>query len=73
MSIDPTKLADPPMSSYIFTLFNRHLFGKSKFKDYDSLLESKLAHCQARANHLTSILANGNVIGSNRTLTRPHG
>ncbi|PHT42353.1 hypothetical protein CQW23_16378 [Capsicum baccatum] len=73
MSIDLTKLPDPPMPSYTFTLFSRDLFEKSKFNDYDSLLESKLARCQARADHLASILANGNVIGANGTLTRPHG
>ncbi|KAF3666023.1 putative aspartic proteinase nepenthesin-1-like [Capsicum annuum] len=73
MSIDLTKLPDSPMPSYTFTLFSRDLFEKSKFNDYDSLLESKLARCQARADHLASILANGNVIGANGTLTRPHG
>ncbi|PHU11170.1 hypothetical protein BC332_18100 [Capsicum chinense] len=51
----------------------KDLFEKSKFNDYDSLPESKLARCQARADHLASILANGNVIGANGTLTRPHG
>ncbi|PHU20109.1 hypothetical protein BC332_11260 [Capsicum chinense] len=70
MSIDLTKLPDPPMSSYSFTLFSRYLFEKSKFKDYCSLLESKLSHSQARVSHLASILENGNSIGANETLTR---
>ncbi|KAM3238147.1 protein ASPARTIC PROTEASE IN GUARD CELL 1-like [Capsicum annuum] len=72
MSIDLTKLPDPPMSSYSFTLFSRYLFEKSKFKDYYSLLESKLSRSQARVSHLTSILENGNSIGANETLTRTH-
>ncbi|XP_060171496.1 protein ASPARTIC PROTEASE IN GUARD CELL 1-like [Lycium barbarum] len=71
MSIDPTKLPDPPMPSYTFTIYNRDLFEKSKFKDYDSLLESRTARCQARANYLASILKNGSAIGANETLTRP--
>ncbi|MCD7456547.1 hypothetical protein HAX54_032134 [Datura stramonium] len=61
MSIDPTKLPDPPMPSYTFTIYNRDLFEKSKFKNYDSLLERRLARCQARANYLASILENDNV------------
>ncbi|CAN4113340.1 unnamed protein product [Withania somnifera] len=73
MSIDPTKLPDPPMPSYTFSIYSRGLFEKSKFKDYDSLLKNRLTRCQARANHLASILNNGNMIGANGTLTRPHG
>ncbi|KAM3269857.1 hypothetical protein P3S67_029763 [Capsicum chacoense] len=69
MSIDVTKLPDPPMSSYSFTLFNRYLFEKSKFKDYYSLLKSKLSRSQARVSHLASILENGNSIGANGNLT----
>ncbi|MCD9639264.1 hypothetical protein HAX54_023672 [Datura stramonium] len=59
MSIDPTKLLDPPMPSYTFTIYNLDLFEKSKFKDYDSLFESGLSGCQARADYLASILENG--------------
>ncbi|WMV36460.1 hypothetical protein MTR67_029845 [Solanum verrucosum] len=66
MSFDTTKLLDPPRPSYTFSIYNRDLFEKSKFKDYDSLLEHRLARSQARANHLALILKNGNV-------TRPHG
>ncbi|MCD9639267.1 hypothetical protein HAX54_023675, partial [Datura stramonium] len=66
MSIDPTKLLDPPMPSYTFTIYNRDLFEKSKFKDYDSILESRLARCQARADYLASILENGNAHESKR-------
>ncbi|KAH0649756.1 hypothetical protein KY284_029668 [Solanum tuberosum] len=73
MSFDTTNLLDPPRPSYTFSIFNRALFEKSKFKDYDSLLESKLARSEARANHFASILENGNTIGANGTLTRPHG
>ncbi|TMW88901.1 hypothetical protein EJD97_017930 [Solanum chilense] len=65
MSFDTTNLLDPPRPSYTFSIYNRALFEKSKFKDYDSLLESKLARSQARANHFASIL-------ENVTLTRPH-
>ncbi|XP_059290035.1 aspartic proteinase CDR1-like [Lycium ferocissimum] len=72
MSIDPTKLPDPPMPSYTFTIYNRDLFERSKFKNYDSLLESKLARGRARANYSASILENGKAIGANGTLTRPH-
>ncbi|KAH0654826.1 hypothetical protein KY285_029708 [Solanum tuberosum] len=66
MSFDTTKLLDPPRPSYTFSIYNRDLFEKSKFKDYDSLLEHRLARSQARANHLALILENGNV-------TRLHG
>ncbi|PHT42153.1 hypothetical protein CQW23_16178 [Capsicum baccatum] len=72
MSIDLTKLSDPPMPSYMFTLFSRDLFEKSKLKDYDSLLESKVSRSQARVSHLASILGNGNSIGANGNLMRPH-
>ncbi|PHT42158.1 hypothetical protein CQW23_16183 [Capsicum baccatum] len=73
MSTDPMKLPDPPMPYYTLTIYNLDLFEKSKFKDYDSLLESRLASCQARANHLASILENGNAISANGTLVRPQG
>ncbi|KAM3269859.1 hypothetical protein P3S67_029765 [Capsicum chacoense] len=63
MSIDLTKLPDPPRPSYTFTLFSRDLF------DYDSLLESKLSRSQARVSHLASIFGNGNSIGANGNLT----
>ncbi|XP_019070219.2 aspartic proteinase nepenthesin-1-like [Solanum lycopersicum] len=72
MSFDTTNFLDPPRPSYTFSIYNRALFEKSKFKDYDSLLESKLARSQARANHFASILENGNSIGANGTQTRPH-
>ncbi|KAM3338822.1 hypothetical protein P3S68_030908 [Capsicum galapagoense] len=72
MSIDLTKLPDPPMPSFTFTIFSRDLFEKSKFKDYDSLLESKLSRTKARVSHLASILGNGNSIGANGNLTQPH-
>ncbi|XP_016470697.2 protein ASPARTIC PROTEASE IN GUARD CELL 1-like [Nicotiana tabacum] len=83
MSLDPPKLPDPPMPSYTFTIYNRDVFEKSKFKDYDSLLESRLARCHARASYLASIFddddvregmipSNDNQIGANETLTRQH-
>ncbi|MCD7456544.1 hypothetical protein HAX54_032131 [Datura stramonium] len=56
MSLDPTKLPDPLMPSYTFTVYHRDVFEKSKFEDYDSLLESRLARCHARANYLASLL-----------------
>ena len=56
MSIDPTKLPDPPMPSYTFTVHHRDVFEKSKFKDYDSLLENRFARCYARASYLASVL-----------------
>ncbi|PHT75343.1 hypothetical protein T459_18865 [Capsicum annuum] len=72
MSIDPTKLSDPPMPSYTLTIYNLYLFEKSKFKDYDSFLRNRFAGCQARANHLASVLENGDAISKNGTLVRPH-
>ncbi|PHU10959.1 hypothetical protein BC332_17889 [Capsicum chinense] len=60
MSIDLTKLPDPPRPSYTFTLFGRDLFEKSNFKDYDSLLENKLSRTRARVSDLASIVDNGN-------------
>ncbi|KAK6783675.1 hypothetical protein RDI58_017129 [Solanum bulbocastanum] len=44
--------ANPPMPSYTFALYRSYLFEKSKFKDYDSLHENKIARSQARAKHL---------------------
>ncbi|MCD9639258.1 hypothetical protein HAX54_023666 [Datura stramonium] len=55
MSLDPTKLPDPAMPSYTFTIYHRDVFEKSKFKDYDSLIESRLARCHARASYLASV------------------
>ncbi|KAM3220863.1 hypothetical protein P3L10_020131 [Capsicum annuum] len=72
MSIDRMKLPDPPMPSYTLTIYNLYLFEKSKFKDYDSLLGNRFAGCQARANHLASVLENGDAISANGTLVRPH-
>ncbi|WMV38442.1 hypothetical protein MTR67_031827 [Solanum verrucosum] len=66
MSIDPTKIPDPPMPSYTFALYNRGLFEKSKFKDYDSLLENRLARSQARAKNLAMILENSNMIDKSK-------
>ncbi|WMV36466.1 hypothetical protein MTR67_029851 [Solanum verrucosum] len=60
MSLDPTKLPDPPMPSYTFTVYHRDVFEKSKFKDYDSLLENRLARCNARARYLASVLESQN-------------
>nr|XP_009605494.1 protein ASPARTIC PROTEASE IN GUARD CELL 1-like [Nicotiana tomentosiformis] len=60
MSLDSTKLPDPPMSSHTFTIYHRHVFEKSNFKDYDSLLESRIARCHARASYLASIFYDGN-------------
>ncbi|XP_019228633.1 PREDICTED: aspartic proteinase nepenthesin-2-like [Nicotiana attenuata] len=72
MSIDPTKLPDPPMPSYTFTIYHRDIFEKSKFKDYDSLLENRLARGHARASSLASVIENGNGIGENETLARQY-
>ncbi|KAF3622673.1 putative aspartic proteinase nepenthesin-2-like [Capsicum annuum] len=52
MSLDPMKLPDPPLPSYTFTIYHRDIFEKSNFKNYDSLLESRLAQCHARARYL---------------------
>nr|XP_016452233.1 PREDICTED: aspartic proteinase nepenthesin-2-like [Nicotiana tabacum] len=62
MSLDPTKLPDPPMPSYTFTIYHRDVFEKLNFKDYDSLLESRLARSHARESYLASVLdfENGN-------------
>ncbi|KAG5593865.1 hypothetical protein H5410_035097 [Solanum commersonii] len=56
MSLDPSKLPDPPMPSYAFTIYHRDVFEKSKFKNYDSLLKNRLARCEDRANYIASIL-----------------
>ncbi|PHT42313.1 hypothetical protein CQW23_16338 [Capsicum baccatum] len=71
-SIDPTKIPDPPIPSYTLTIYNLYLFEKSKFKDYDSLLGIRFAGYQARANHLASVLENGDAISANGILVRPH-
>ncbi|KAK4712922.1 hypothetical protein R3W88_018829 [Solanum pinnatisectum] len=60
MSLDPTKLPDPPMPSYTFTVYHRDVFEKYKFKDYNSLLENRLARCNARARYLASVLESQN-------------
>ncbi|XP_047258332.1 protein ASPARTIC PROTEASE IN GUARD CELL 1-like [Capsicum annuum] len=54
MSIDPTKLSDPPMPTYSFSIYYRDVFEKSKFKDYNSLLDNRIARCNARASYLAS-------------------
>ncbi|KAF3626449.1 hypothetical protein FXO38_29241 [Capsicum annuum] len=72
MSIDPTKLPDPPIPYYTLTIYNLYLFEKSKFKDYDSLLGNRFAGRQARANNLASVLENGYAISANGTLVRIH-
>ncbi|OIT28930.1 protein aspartic protease in guard cell 1 [Nicotiana attenuata] len=59
MSLDSTKLPDPPMPSHTFTIYHRDVFEKSNFLDYDSLLESRIARCHARASHLASIFDDG--------------
>ncbi|KAH0744570.1 hypothetical protein KY290_032563 [Solanum tuberosum] len=60
MSLDPSKLPDPPMPSYAFTIYHRDVFEKSKFKNYDSLLKNRLARCEDRANYIASILEDNN-------------
>nr|XP_025887724.1 protein ASPARTIC PROTEASE IN GUARD CELL 2-like [Solanum lycopersicum] len=60
MSLDPSKLLDPPMPSYAFTIYHRDVFEKSKFKNYDSLLKNRLARCEDRANYIASILDDNN-------------
>lgn len=71
MSLDPSKLWDPPMPPYTFTIYHRDVFEKLKFKDYDLLLQNRLARCEARANHLASIFEEENNVkeGANVTLT----
>ncbi|KAM3359734.1 protein ASPARTIC PROTEASE IN GUARD CELL 1-like [Capsicum galapagoense] len=54
MSIDPTKLSNPPMPTYSFSIYHCDVFEKSKFKDYDSLLDNMIARCNARASYLAS-------------------
>ncbi|PHU10928.1 hypothetical protein BC332_17858 [Capsicum chinense] len=55
MSLDPSTLQDPPMSSFTFSIYHRGVFEKSKFKDYDSLLINMLDRSEARASYLASI------------------
>ncbi|XP_019231788.1 PREDICTED: protein ASPARTIC PROTEASE IN GUARD CELL 1-like [Nicotiana attenuata] len=69
MSLDPSKISDPPMPSYTFTLYNRDVLEKSKFKDYDSLLTSRLARCHARASYLSSFFEDDNNIKEGANLT----
>ncbi|KAF3628674.1 putative aspartic proteinase nepenthesin-2-like [Capsicum annuum] len=55
MSLDPSTLQDPPMSSFTFSIYHRGVFEKSKFKDYDSLLINMLDRSEVRASYLASI------------------
>ncbi|KAK4337585.1 hypothetical protein RND71_042072 [Anisodus tanguticus] len=64
MSLDPTMLPDPPMPSYTFTVYHRDVFEKSKFKQYDSLLENRLSRGHARASYLALVLESKNAQGS---------
>ncbi|XP_055824474.1 protein ASPARTIC PROTEASE IN GUARD CELL 1-like [Solanum dulcamara] len=48
------------MPSYTFTVYHRDVFEKSKFKDYDSLLENRIARCHARASYLASVVESQN-------------
>ncbi|XP_019228636.1 PREDICTED: protein ASPARTIC PROTEASE IN GUARD CELL 2-like [Nicotiana attenuata] len=54
MSFDISKLQDPPMPSYSFSVYHIDVFEKSKFKDYDSVLTNRLAQDHARATYLAS-------------------
>ncbi|PHT75236.1 hypothetical protein T459_18758 [Capsicum annuum] len=42
------------MPTYSFSIYHRDIFEKSKFKDYDSLLDNRIARCNARASYLAS-------------------
>nr|XP_009773449.1 PREDICTED: protein ASPARTIC PROTEASE IN GUARD CELL 1-like [Nicotiana sylvestris]XP_016445367.1 PREDICTED: protein ASPARTIC PROTEASE IN GUARD CELL 1-like [Nicotiana tabacum] len=54
MSFDISKLQDPPMLSYSFSVYHIDVFEKSKFTDYDSVLTNRLAQDHARATYLAS-------------------
>nr|XP_016502718.1 PREDICTED: protein ASPARTIC PROTEASE IN GUARD CELL 2-like [Nicotiana tabacum] len=54
MSFDISRLQDPPMPSYSFSVYHLDIFEKSKFKDYESLLTNRLAQDHARATYLAS-------------------
>ncbi|KAM3269863.1 protein ASPARTIC PROTEASE IN GUARD CELL 1-like [Capsicum chacoense] len=75
MSLDPSKLQDPLMSSYTFTIYHSGIFEKSKFKDYDSLLINMLDRSEVRASYLASIFEDDRDVkkGENTTLAREQG
>ncbi|XP_016445366.2 protein ASPARTIC PROTEASE IN GUARD CELL 1-like [Nicotiana tabacum] len=56
MSFDISKLQDPPMPSYSFSVYHIDVFEKSKFNDYESMLTHRLAQDHARATYLASKL-----------------
>ncbi|XP_047261810.1 protein ASPARTIC PROTEASE IN GUARD CELL 1-like [Capsicum annuum] len=75
MSLDPSKLQDPLMPSYTFTIYHSGIFEKSKFKDYDSLLINMLDRSEVRASYLASIFEDDRDVkkGENTTLAREQG
>ncbi|WMV36470.1 hypothetical protein MTR67_029855 [Solanum verrucosum] len=56
MAFDTSNLQDPPMPPKSFSVYHLDLFEKSKFKDYDSVLNNRLSQDDARATYLSSML-----------------
>ncbi|MCE0481873.1 hypothetical protein HAX54_039970 [Datura stramonium] len=57
MALDTSNLSydSPSSSSYSLPLYHRDVFEKSEFKDYDSLLDARLARCIERSEILFSM------------------
>ncbi|MCD7463299.1 hypothetical protein HAX54_050309 [Datura stramonium] len=57
MALDTSNLSyhSPSSSSYSLPLYHRDVFEKSEFKDYDSLLDARLARCIERSDILFSM------------------
>lgn len=55
MSLDTSNLSYHSPFSYSLPLYHRDVFEKSEFKDYDSLLDARLARCMARSVDLFSM------------------
>ncbi|XP_055824478.1 aspartyl protease AED1-like [Solanum dulcamara] len=56
MAFDTSNLQDPPMPPKSFSVYHLDLFEKSKFKDYDSVFNNRLAQDHVRATYLSSRL-----------------
>ncbi|WMV13287.1 hypothetical protein MTR67_006672 [Solanum verrucosum] len=54
MSLDTSNLSYHSPYSYSLPIYHRDVFEKSDFKDYDSLLDARLARCMERSVNLFS-------------------
>uniref|UniRef100_A0A3Q7EUM2 Peptidase A1 domain-containing protein n=1 Tax=Solanum lycopersicum TaxID=4081 RepID=A0A3Q7EUM2_SOLLC len=53
MSLDTSNLSYDSPYSYSLPIYHRDVFEKSDFKDYDSLLDARLARCMERSVNLS--------------------